>query len=121
MRSILPGSALCLADIDPIGGSINGASKASSIDKGFEHNHRMLISFLPVVSDLPDNESQDVTGQTFDLDPGQYEKSGVVCQEPEIPLPGIVIPLDEFVSGSDFPCGRGKEQTAQGALPSIED
>ena len=71
----------------------------------------MTVFVHPVVTDAVNNTTEDMAGKMGNTYPGKDKKTQVICDEVEILLPGLNIPANEGVTGSNLP-GRGtKEDT----------
>lgn len=62
-----------------------------------------------------------MTGQVWNLDPGQNQKPRVVGQELEIVLSCVSIPADKVIPQSTLPGRRAKQKTGQWIMPPVKN
>lgn len=93
-------AALGVPDVDPVGRAIAGAGKRAGIGEGFQEHRSEVVAGLPVAHDLFGGQCQHRRGEVFDPDPGEQEKSGIVEDEGEMPLPLGPGPANEAIPGA---------------------
>ena len=71
-------SALGLADVDPVGGSITGSSEALVVDEGFQKDGVIGIAAVPVLGELANHLGEHFRGQIGGLDPREDEEASVI-------------------------------------------
>ena len=64
-------AALGLADVDPVGGAIAGATEALAFAEGFEQDGSEAVAALPVEGQAAGELGQQMGGQVGQVGPGQ--------------------------------------------------
>ena len=110
--------AFGVSDRSPVVGFIDGSLEARGIDEGFEQQHGMSESGLPVGGQSFSAQGQDARGQVWQMPVGQDQKTAVVGQQIE-PIELMVKgPTDPLIASSTFEGGSGKADQAD---PLITD
>ena len=73
----------------------------------------MAIFKQPVGIDPLDDQREDMAGEVFRTDPGEYEKAGIVGQHGKILFTGLGIPSDIVIPVPAFPGCRSEQETSQ--------
>jgi hypothetical protein len=118
--SVLPASALALADPAPVCGPVAGPGKAGSIDEGLHQTQIVTVFCYPVMAQSSEACTEDTTGQMGDPNPWKDQKAGVVGYQAQILPAGRPVPADKSVTWGGFPGRRTKQQAGNGAFFAIE-
>lgn len=101
------------SDGDPIGGFVTGAGEAFGIDKSFQKRERVAVAKSPVPGNPSSDETEDMGREMGHADPGENEKTGIVCDEREVPLAKGRGPADGEITGLEFPDGGAPSECGQ--------
>ena len=96
-------TALSVADMDPVGGTIGCASEAILLDKSFEENRAVAVALFPMGREALGDTSEDARGEIVRSDPRKDEEASVVDDEMKMAFALVLGPTNELVAGSDFP------------------
>src|SRR6266705_2725898 len=100
-----------LADLDPVGRLVTGASESVLLHEGLQQIDAMAVAPLPVGIDPGGNLRKNMAGQRLDPNPRQNQKTTVVSNEGQALGALLSRPTNPPVSGSALPGGRSKEKT----------
>src|SRR5271157_442853 len=98
-----------LSDMDPVGGAIAGSAKTFRIHQGLQQQGTTPVADLPVAWHSPCAQRQNLAGQSFDLHPGQNQKSSIVDDRLEAVPPLLVAPADPLIPRLHLPGRRSPE------------
>ena len=108
----LPMKAFGVADEDPVVGFVDGSAEAHGIDEGFEQQHGMTESGLPVGGQPFAAQGQDTRWQVRQMPFGQDQKAAVVCQQLEPIVLMTEMPADPAIACGTLQGGSGKADQA---------
>jgi len=83
--------------VEPVGGSVATAAETILLDEGLQQYGRVPILSLKILRYLASGFGEDMAGQILDPNPGENEKSAVVENPLQSPLPLLPIPADPKV------------------------
>ena len=71
---------------------------ARGLHKGFEQDRAVAVSLLPIDGQLACDPRQNFRRESFGLDPGQDQESGVVDDELQVLAPLAFLPANEALA-----------------------
>src|SRR5271157_6026869 len=90
--------AVGLAKLAPAAGRINRTAELGDIDEGFDHQHRMAVSALPIGGKPIQGQAQHLARQVGHGTLGQDKESAVVSHQTEATVALCSAPSDPLVS-----------------------
>ena len=104
--------------------TVAGAPKTLGFDERLQENGSVAITRLPVLRQLPGRPRKDARREVLAANPRQNQKTSVVDDQMEVPLPLAPGPTDELVSRGPRP-SRGTEaqdcQQVRTAVDQVSD
>lgn len=117
-------ATLGASHVQPVGRTVAGAPKTLGFDERLQENGSVAITRLPVLRKLPGRPRKDARREVLAANPRQNQKTSVVDDQMEVPLPLAPGPTDELVSRGPRP-SRGTEaqdcQQVRTAVDQVSD
>src|SRR3989442_5892761 len=104
-----------------MGRPIAGAGEALAIHERLQQIHPLAILGLPVRSDPSANETENVTGQVGDTNPGKDQKPGIVGDPTQALSSLVAAPANPLITGRTLPGGGSEHHAGQrSTLPAAD-
>ena len=102
-----------VADILPVGGSIDGTAEIARIDEGLQQPQRVAEARAPILCQAPFTQREDARGEIPMVVSGQDQKTTIIGDQVQPVVLMTEIPTDPVVTGCTLPGGGAKVQQGQ--------
>jgi len=99
-----------VADLPPVGGTVERAVEMARIDEGFQQQQRIAEAFLPIPNQAPFAPGEDAGGKIRIVVVGEDQEAAVVGDEMQAIIRVAEIPTDPGIPRATLPGGGGEAQ-----------